>query len=241
MRRIVYKPIWLTKTDDLALNTFDNCALAYNCSPTTWKRFSDDVFVVWRHGSAALDLFLDFLNNLDDTGKIKCTMQVADKNGLEFLDLKLKIIEGKIKVDACSKPANSFAYVLPSTCYPCKIIRKVPKGIALRLWHICHTDEKHNERTSKYQKYLIVREYNPTLLKKQFEEDVKMAKTQARTSKQKPNHVKKINFLTSYNPSLPCMNIHFKKYLHLLHNNDTLKTLFPTETFNVVYMRKKKS
>ena len=66
-----------------------------------------------------------------------------------------------------------------------------------------------------------------------------MAKTQARTSKQKPNHVKKINFFTSYNPSLPYMNTHFKKYLHLLHNNDSLKTLFPTETFNVVYRRKK--
>ena len=32
---------------DLALATFDNRALAYNCSPTIWKRFRDDVFVVW--------------------------------------------------------------------------------------------------------------------------------------------------------------------------------------------------
>ena len=31
---------------DLALTTFDNRALAYNCSPTTWKRFHDDIFVV---------------------------------------------------------------------------------------------------------------------------------------------------------------------------------------------------
>ena len=31
---------------DLALATFDNRALAYNCNLTTWKRFRDDAFVV---------------------------------------------------------------------------------------------------------------------------------------------------------------------------------------------------
>ena len=44
----------------MALAIFDNRALVYNCSRTTWKRFRDDVFVVWAHGSAAFNLFLDY-------------------------------------------------------------------------------------------------------------------------------------------------------------------------------------
>ena len=80
---------------DLAPATFDNHALAYNCSPTMWKRFCVDAFVAWRHGSAALNLFSDYLNSLNDTGKIKFTMQVANKNEPELSDLKLKITEGK--------------------------------------------------------------------------------------------------------------------------------------------------
>ena len=92
-------------------------------------------------------------------------MQVADKNGLMLLDLKLKIVEGKINVDAYSKLTNSFTYVLPSTCYPYKNIRNAPKGIVLRLRHICDTDEKYNQRSSEYQNYLIGREYNHTLVK----------------------------------------------------------------------------
>ena len=79
----------------------------YNCSRTTWKRFRDDVFVVRAHGSAAFNLFLDYLNNLDDTGKIEF-MPVADENGIEFLDLKLNIVKGKINVNVHSKPTNSF-------------------------------------------------------------------------------------------------------------------------------------
>ena len=87
-----------------------------------WKRFRDNVFVVWTHGSAVVNLFLDYLNSLDDTGKIKFTMQVTDENRLEFLHLKLKIVEEKINVNVYSKPTNSITYVLPSTCYPYKNI-----------------------------------------------------------------------------------------------------------------------
>ena len=35
-------------------------------------------------------------------------MEIASENGLEFLDLKLKITEGKIRVDVHAKPTNSF-------------------------------------------------------------------------------------------------------------------------------------
>ena len=44
-------------------------------------------------------------------------MQAAGDDGLEFLDLKLKMVNGKISVDVFSKPTNSFTYVLPSTSY----------------------------------------------------------------------------------------------------------------------------
>ena len=45
-------------------------------------------------------------------------MKIAGENGLEFLDLKLKIAEGKIRVDLYAKPTNSFSYTSPNTCYP---------------------------------------------------------------------------------------------------------------------------
>ena len=38
--------------------------------------------------------FLDYLNTMNKTGKIKFTMDTADDTCLEFLDLKLKIISG---------------------------------------------------------------------------------------------------------------------------------------------------
>ena len=72
-------------------------------------------------------------------------MHVANKNGPELLDLKLKIIEGKRNVDVYSKPTNGFMYVAPSTCNPYKNIKNIPKSIALRLQQIFDTDEKYNQ------------------------------------------------------------------------------------------------
>ena len=77
---------------DLALASYDRKALAFHLSPTTWKSFWDDVFVVWTHGPASISLFLEYLYNIDKMGKIQFTMQVARDDRLEVLDLTLKMV-----------------------------------------------------------------------------------------------------------------------------------------------------
>ena len=131
---------------DLALASYDSKTLAFDLSSTTWKRFQDDAFVVWTHGPASVSLFLEYISKIDKTVKIQFTMQAAGDDGLEFLDLKLKMVNGKISVDVFSKPTKSFTFVLPSTCYPNRNIKNVPKAIALRLRRICDSDEKYDER-----------------------------------------------------------------------------------------------
>ena len=94
---------------DIAVTRHDRKALMYGFPSKVWKRSRDYVFVVWTHDAAKLPSFLDCLNNIDDTGKIKLTMQNVDGvNGLEFLDLKIKCLNGKLSVDVYSKPTNSF-------------------------------------------------------------------------------------------------------------------------------------
>ena len=123
---------------DITMADFDKGALEYYLSPTTRKRFRYSIFVLWPHGRESLTLFLDYINTLDPTQKMKFTMEVAEPdNYLEFLDIKLKWKNGKITVDVHSKPTNSFTYVLPTTCYPRKSRNNIPHVIALRLRRIC--------------------------------------------------------------------------------------------------------
>ena len=61
-------------------------------------------------------------------------MQISGgRNGLEFLDLKVKYLNGNLSVDIYSKPTNNFTYLMPSMCYPTRNIDKVPHGIVLGL------------------------------------------------------------------------------------------------------------
>ena len=63
---------------DLATAEHDNKALTFDFLPKVWKRFRNNVFVVWTHDAKLLP-FLDYLNNTDDNGKIKFAMKIADE------------------------------------------------------------------------------------------------------------------------------------------------------------------
>ena len=133
---------------DIAIAKYDSLAINFHLKPSVWKRFRDDIFVLLEHGTASLFSFLDYLNTMDKTGKIKFTMKIAGDTGLEFLDLKLRISEGKIRVDVYAKSTNSFSYTTPNTCYRKNNICNIPRGIALRLRRICDDDETFEQRPS---------------------------------------------------------------------------------------------
>ena len=125
-------------------------------------------------------------------------MQIADENGLEFLDLKLKMNEkNKIIIDVFSKPTNSFTYVMPSTCCPSNNINNVTRGIALRLKRICDSDEKFIVRSNEYKNYLIARDYKPKVVEKYFSEISKLTRAEARQIKPKQQANDRILFATT--------------------------------------------
>ena len=149
-----------------------------------------------------LNKFFDFMNNIDTSGKIEFTMSVANQSTLEFLDLRLHINEqNKICVDIYAKPINSFTYVLPSTWYPERNINDIPKSIALRLRRICDSDEKFDMRSDQDQNYLIARDYNISLVKKQFHSVRSISGSEARQVKHRVTK-ESFNLVTVYNPLL---------------------------------------
>ena len=46
---------------------------------------------------------------MDKTGRIIFAMEIAGDTGLEFFDLRLKINEGKIRLNVYAKSTNSFS------------------------------------------------------------------------------------------------------------------------------------
>ena len=55
----------------------------------------------------------------------------------------------------------------------------------------------------------------------------------------KSNQVRKLDFCTTYNPSLPNMDTLVKNSLPLSHSDKNLRELFHASAFNVIYRRNK--
>ena len=150
---------------DIAMAVYDEKAMDPPFKPLIWKLFRDDVIVLWIHSNEDSNHYLDYLNTIDASGKIRFAMETETENGLEFFYDRLKLKGcNKITVDFYSKPNNSFIYVHPKSCYPSRNIIKIPEGIALSLRHVCDSDEKYGKGSNEYQNYLIARNYTPSLV-----------------------------------------------------------------------------
>ena len=133
---------------DIAMAVYDEKAMEPPSTPLIWKRFRDDVIALCNEDA---NHYLDYLNTIDASGKIKFTVETETEIGLEFLDVRLKLKGcNKITVDVNSKPTNSFIYVHHKTCYPSRNISKIPEGINLRLRRICDSVEKYERRSNEY-------------------------------------------------------------------------------------------
>ena len=65
-----------------------------NRKPLIWLRYIDDIFFIWSHGEKELERFLKDFNNF--TPNFSFTHE-ASKNCIRFLDLKVKLIDGKLE------------------------------------------------------------------------------------------------------------------------------------------------
>ena len=68
-----------------------------------WFRYIDDIFFIWTHGKEHLETFLQELNNFNPD--LKFTYESNEKE-IPFLDLKVKLSEGKISIDLYIKYAD---------------------------------------------------------------------------------------------------------------------------------------
>ena len=83
--------------------------MSYVPTVKCWKRFRDDVFVLWEHSRDDLDKFFNFMNSIDSSKKIQFTISCSTDNASEFLHLTLSfdVIPKQILVGVFSKPTNS--------------------------------------------------------------------------------------------------------------------------------------
>ena len=135
----------------------------------TWKRYIDDVLVIWAGSEAEFEEFFNFLNSFHSTIKFDKPQYNPEDNSCEFLDLKISIKNGKIATDLFRKDTAKPRALLPSSAHPGHITPNIIYSMAFRLIRICSTEEKFEERLTELKNdFLIPRQYNPKVIDSQF-------------------------------------------------------------------------
>ena len=69
---------------DFAVALYDEKAMDHPFKPLIWKRFHDDVISLWIHSEEYANHYLNYLNTIDASGKIRFTMELKMKMNLNF-------------------------------------------------------------------------------------------------------------------------------------------------------------
>ena len=107
-------------------------------TPLVWFMYIDDIFCIWTHGKEHLETFLQELNNFNPD--LQFTYESNEKE-IPFLDLKVKLNEGKISTDLCIKSTDRHQYLHFTLSHPNHTKRSIVYSQGLRVKRICSEKE----------------------------------------------------------------------------------------------------
>lgn len=151
-----------------------------------YKRFIDDGLGIWvplndGHDNEAWDQFKE---DLDDFGQLRWDVNPLSKS-VDFLDLTISIVEGRIETKTYQKPLNLYQYIPPQSAHPPGMLRGLVLGNVGRYYiQNTHTKDYKNIVIEFYRR-LRARGYNSEVLTPLFLEAHARAKTYQPTTKPK--------------------------------------------------------
>ena len=203
--------------------------------PLCWWRYIDDIFILWDKSAEDLQDFFEHCNNYHPT--IKFTTSVSDR-AVNFLDVTVKISEGKISTDLYTKPTDKHLYLLSSSCHPRHCTRSIPKSQALRLRRICSDDATFETRSSELSEHLTKRGYKKPIIKRVIEETRKINRNDTLRYKNKDKSNTRTPLVVTYHPDLPPLAQIVNKHFSILQTNDKLKQVSQNHPSSLIAVQK---
>lgn len=176
---------------------------------TLYKRFIDDIFVIWAGPKDILIEFLDALNSKND--RIKLTYSISESN-ISFLDLFL-YRDNSFSVLQCStfqKPLNKYLYIPFESFHPGSNKKAFIKGELMRYARNSSSFKSFSETRDKFWRRLRLRGYPFRFLLQLFREIRYTDRKRCFKSKNTSGSNRTIVFKTTFN----CSHARIKSVIH---------------------------
>ena len=193
-----------------------------NIPAGTWKRFIDDIQFLWVGSPRTLSHFQTSLNQSHPS--IKFTFETSETE-VTFLDTYILLHNGRLHTEIFTKPTDSHAYLLPTSCHPKHTFRSIPYSQALRVRRICSNPEDESHHLNELRSHFKERNYDPKITEDAITRAREKPRSELltyrkRTKNQRPTFTVTYNKATSQIPHI----IH--SHLPTLQTSPSLQTVF---------------
>ena len=197
--------------------------------PLIWWRYIDDIFAIWCHGEANLEVFIPDLNQAHPT--IKSTAEWSSSS-IPFLDTRVQVENGQQTTDLHVKPTDTHQYLAANSCHhPCHCKEAIPFSQALRMRRICSTNDDFRKRSTELKIHLLQCGYGPSFVQDQIDRASHIRREDAFTPRTGTRCNKRVPLVITYHPNLSNFTALTKNNLPVLHASNRLKQSHPRTAY----------
>jgi hypothetical protein len=151
------------------LADFENNLLSHtpnNLTPLIWKRYIDDIFMIWTHGLTSLTTFFSYINSYHPTIKFQHT---HSPNRVDYLDTTIYLTEDKhFRSTIFIKPTDSTLLLHHSSHHPNNCKTSTIYSQALRYRRLITDDEHLHTHLNRLRLILLARGYPNSTITHEF-------------------------------------------------------------------------
>ena len=189
-----------------------------------WKRYIDDILVLFKGSREDFEEMVSWLNSIMP-GVVKFKFNFSEEK-IEFLDLVIKIEDGKIQTDLFIKPTNSQVYLDYETNHPHHCKKGIIYSQALRTIERCSDVCDQTLHMENLRGKFVDRNYPSELIDKQFgRAKVKDRNSLIFQSRKKTPSGQKCRLIFTYNQGNPPLHQWIREGKKLLVRNERAKTI----------------
>ena len=176
------------------------------------------MFFIWTHGEQELERFLN-LKDLKNFIPILSFRHEASKNCIPFLDVKVKLIDGRFETDLYMKPTNRHQYLRYLSSHTEHTKRSIVYGQTVRVNTLCSLEKDFEYHKLNMKEWFIKRDYPVSVNEKEMKRFVFLSKVKSLKRLRKEYHL--LLLTTHY-----LINSIIHRNFYLLYMNQELKNVF---------------
>lgn len=164
-----------------------------------WKRFIDDILMLWTGSLEELDVFINHMNSFHPTIKFTANSSV---DTVPFLDINITLKDGFLRTDLYSKPTDAHSYLHSSSSHPRHTVNNIPYSLFIRLRRLCSTPDVFSSRCQELSQQLKYRGYKEKVISEARQKAESIPRSESLEYKSKKKN-SRVPFVVTHNPANP--------------------------------------